>query len=62
MATRNQDRNYERGRYDRPYYEDRGLMRRAGDELRSWFGDEEAEGRRRMDYRRDLQRDREGGD
>jgi CBS domain-containing protein len=61
MATRNQDRNYERGRYDRPYYEDRGLMRRAGDELRSWFGDEEAEGRRRMDYRRDLQRDREGG-
>jgi CBS domain-containing protein len=56
MATRYQDRDYER-----EYYEDRGLMERAGDEIRSWFGDEEAERRRRTDYRRDLQRDREGG-
>jgi CBS domain-containing protein len=56
MATRYQDRDYERG-----HYEDRGLMERAGDEIRSWFGDEEAEHRRRTDYRRDLQRDREGG-
>jgi CBS domain-containing protein len=60
MATRYNDRNYERGRYDRPYYEDRGLMERAGDEVRAWFGDEEAERRRRIDYRRDLQHDREG--
>jgi CBS domain-containing protein len=55
MATRYNDRDYERGNY-----EDRGLIERAGDEVRSWFGDEEAERRRRTDYRRDLQRDREG--
>jgi CBS domain-containing protein len=60
MTTRYNNRDYERGRYDRRYYEDRGLMERAGDEVRSWFGDEEAERRRRIDYRRDLQRDREG--
>jgi CBS domain-containing protein len=56
MATRYQDREHDRG-----HYEGRGLMERAGDEIRSWFGDEEAEQRRRIDYRRDLQRDREGG-
>jgi CBS-domain-containing membrane protein len=55
MATRYQDRDYGRG-----YDEDRSLIERAGDEVRSWFGDEEAEQRRRIDYRRDLQRDREG--
>jgi CBS-domain-containing membrane protein len=55
MATRYNDRDYERGNY-----EDRGLIERAGDEVRSWFGDEEAERRRRTDYRRDLQHDREG--
>lgn len=41
--------------YDRPPsgydYEDRGFFDRAGDEVRSWFGDEEAERRRRMDER-----------
>jgi len=31
---------------------DRGLFDRAGDEVRSWFGDEEAERRREMDARR----------
>ena len=36
--------------------DDRGFFERAGDELRSWFGDEEAERRRRWDERR---RDRE---
>jgi osmotically-inducible protein OsmY len=44
-------------RYSEPYYRsryyrgarDRGFMERAGDEVRSWFGDEEAEQRRRMD-------------
>ena len=30
---------------------DRGFMARAGDEVRSWFGDEEAERRREMDQR-----------
>jgi CBS domain-containing protein len=31
----------------------RGVLDRAGDEVRSWFGDEEAERRRRMDERGD---------
>jgi osmotically-inducible protein OsmY len=47
-------------RYSEPYYrsrhyrgeEDRGLWDRARDEVRSWFGDEEAERRRRMDEMR----------
>ena len=38
------------GRDYRDYDEDnRGFFDRAGDELRSWFGDEEAERRRRQD-------------
>ncbi len=32
-------------------YDDRGFLDRAGDEVRSWFGDEEAERRRRWDER-----------
>ena len=49
----NQDyetRNYEpysRERYGRG--QDRGFFERAGDEIRSWFGDEDAERRRRRD-------------
>src|SRR5262245_7060513 len=46
------------GRYSEPYYRgrygrgarERGFFERAGDEVRSWFGDEEAERRRRMDH------------
>ena len=34
-------------------YEDRGFMARAGDEVRSWFGDEDAERRRELDQRYD---------
>lgn len=34
-------------------YDDRGFLDRAGDEVRSWFGDEEAERRRRYDQRYD---------
>lgn len=34
-------------------YEDRGFLARAGDELRSWFGDEEAERRREADMQLD---------
>ncbi|MDB5683839.1 MAG: hypothetical protein JWM75_1537 [Sphingomonas bacterium] len=34
-----------------PGQEDRGFFDRAGDEVRSWFGDEEAERRRRYDER-----------
>ena len=48
-------RGYE-GEYREPYYrggrgrgEERGFFERAGDEIRSWFGDEEAERRRRRD-------------
>lgn len=33
--------------------EERGFLERAGDELRSWFGDEEAERRRERDLRRE---------
>ncbi|MBO9624380.1 MAG: DUF2171 domain-containing protein [Sphingomonas sp.] len=33
--------------------DDRGFLERAGDEVRSWFGDEEAERRREMDQRYD---------
>jgi osmotically-inducible protein OsmY len=44
------DPNFDSGGYDYKYFENRGLMARATDEVRSWFGDEEAEERRRMDY------------
>jgi hypothetical protein len=40
-------------RFDRDDRDDRGFFERAGDEVASWFGDEEAERRRRMDYRQD---------
>jgi hypothetical protein len=33
------------------HYEDRGFLDRAGDEVRSWFGNDEAERRRRWDER-----------
>ncbi|WP_339346769.1 DUF2171 domain-containing protein [uncultured Sphingomonas sp.] len=51
------DRNRQRGgasygRQPQGYdYDDRGFLARAGDEVRSWFGDEEAERRREMDGR-----------
>ncbi|MDT9598163.1 DUF2171 domain-containing protein [Sphingosinicella rhizophila] len=51
---RDRSRSYGRG-YDRGYDardDDRGFFDRAGDEVRSWFGDEEAERRREMDERR----------
>ncbi|WP_347092997.1 DUF2171 domain-containing protein [Sphingomonas parapaucimobilis] len=42
------------GRQPQGYdYEDRGFFARAGDEVRSWFGDEEAERRREADARMD---------
>ncbi|WP_205772530.1 BON domain-containing protein [Microvirga calopogonii] len=39
------------GRGSRDYNEDRGFFERAGDEVRSWFGDEDAERRRERDMR-----------
>jgi hypothetical protein len=44
------DRNDDRGR---GHDQDRGFFDRAGDEVRSWFGDEEAERRRERDQRYD---------
>lgn len=47
----------DRGIYGRPPqgydYDERGFIARAGDEVRSWFGDEEAERRREADARQD---------
>lgn len=44
------------GRDPRGYdYQDRGFFDRAGDEVRSWFGDEDAERRRRADERYEEQ-------
>lgn len=45
-----QDLDYDAG--------DRGFLARAGDEVRSWFGDEEAERRRERDQRYDEQMSR----
>jgi hypothetical protein len=48
------DYGFGRDRRDRDYGDrDRGFFERAGDEVRSWFGDEDAERRRREDQRYD---------
>jgi hypothetical protein len=39
-------------------HDERGFLERAGDEVRSWFGDEEAERRRELDQRYDEQHER----
>jgi hypothetical protein len=52
---------YRRGGYDRYDPDERGFFDRAGDEVRSWFGDEDAERRRRMDERYDERYDAERG-
>ena len=51
-----EDRAADRGGWsdrDRSSDDDRGFFDRAGDEVRSWFGDDDAERRREMDMRRD---------
>jgi hypothetical protein len=51
---RHRDRGANYGRQPQGYdYEDRGFLARAGDEVRSWFGDEDAERRREADSRYD---------
>jgi osmotically-inducible protein OsmY len=52
---------YERDRYDRDRYgrDDRGMLNRAGDEVRSWFGDDEAQRRRERDERESERWNRE---
>jgi len=47
--------------YDRNDPRDRGFFERAGDEVRSWFGDEEAERRRHYDEQFDDRFDRDRG-
>jgi osmotically-inducible protein OsmY len=62
MSKRYEDRYGRVGyRRDRDYADDRGYMDRAGDEVRSWFGDEDAERRREQDEQRDSARDRQYG-
>lgn len=51
------DRSYasrDTGYSERGYDPDRGFLDRAGDEVRSWFGDAEAERRREADMRYDA--------
>ncbi len=52
------DHRRDRGRPEGYDYQDRDFFSRAGDEVRSWFGDEEAERRRELDSRYD---ERHGG-
>lgn len=49
--ARDYDNRSDRYRNSSQYDDDRGFFERAGDEVRSWFGDEEAERRRRIDER-----------
>jgi len=62
MTMRQYNQEYKENDSDYTYYQDRGLIMRAADELRSWFGDEQAEERRRIDYLSNEQRDRENRD
>jgi hypothetical protein len=51
------------GRQPQGYdYDERGFLARAGDEVRSWFGDEDAERRREADNRYDERYYNERGD
>jgi hypothetical protein len=61
MAYDRYDRERGAGRYDRNagYDEDRGFFDRAADEVRSWFGDDEAERRRDRDERYDQRYERQ---
>src|SRR3954467_7915643 len=56
-------RDRSQGYRDRDYGggDDRGFFDRAGDEVRSWFGDDEAQRRREMDERRWEQEQRMSG-
>ena len=60
-AYRDRDHHRDRG-YAQPRSEpdSRGFLERAGDEVRAWFGDEEAERRRERDNRYDEQFGRSG--
>lgn len=47
--------------YRHPYDDGRGWSDRAGDEVRSWFGDDDAQARREADAQRDDYYDRDRG-
>ena len=53
--------DYDRNRHshDRHSDHDRGFFDKAGDEVKSWFGDDDAERRRRQDEMRDRRHDRD---
>ena len=56
QQAQSQQRSQGYGRQPQGYdYDDRGFFARAGDEVRSWFGDEDAERRREFDSRLDEQ-------
>lgn len=55
------DREYGRGPDRDRGTQDRGMMSRGADEVRSWFGDDEAQRRREMDETRDRQQERGWG-
>ena len=66
MAERWEERNRndfrdDRGNRDRDR-SDRGVIDRAGDEVRSWFGDDDAARRRRIDEARSEHHDRDWSD
>jgi len=66
MAERWEERNRNDFRDDRGYRDrdrsDRGVIDRAGDEVRSWFGDDDAARRRRIDEARSEHHDRDWSD
>lgn len=55
------DRPRSQGRPQGYDHDDRGFLNRAGDEIRSWFGDEEAERRREQDQRYDERQEQRSG-
>jgi hypothetical protein len=57
--NRDWDRDRSRGYSDR---DERGFFERAGDEISSWFGDEDAERRRERDQRMEGRSGRDRGD
>ncbi len=65
MAYDRYDTRRDRWDHDREPRDERGFFERAGDEIASWFGDDEAERRRREDertnrpYGREFDRERE---
>jgi len=55
------DRDRDYGRGGERGYQDRGMMSRGADEVRSWFGDDDARRRREMDEQRERWHERDYG-